>query len=179
MIDRFREVILSKRRSSSIHNFEELVSILVTRDFVDPFNKSTWGRLDDVCKKIAERSFIRPQPTAAPEPQPPPPPVGNTPQHESSVVPGEVVNFLSTRISFSWRNFARGLKVSGSDIDRIDSMCGTNNSECVKQVLLHYEKIMPWTSDSRNIIEDIYRSLKLLRKDYLIDEFNNLTKMHR
>lgn len=56
-VPRFEKVIASKRRSSLIDTFEEFVTVLIKRDFIDPSNKSTWSLLDEVCLEFEGRRF--------------------------------------------------------------------------------------------------------------------------
>ena len=49
IIPRFEVVIASKRRSSLIKTFEDLVMLLIKRNAIDPSNKSTWSTLNEVC----------------------------------------------------------------------------------------------------------------------------------
>lgn len=182
MVKSFEKEIASNRRSSLIQSFEELVMLLVRRLVIDPEDVSTWTNLNNVCMKFGGKPFYIPNfseqilhqgVSAAPNSN-----TGNDTRNSHLLHPdGPIVVYLSKRIQFSWRNFARGLKVPQGDIDKIEKTHGSDYKSCIKAVLEEYKENLSWASPSNgNIIKDIRNSLRLLQKDYLIEEFERLTE---
>ncbi|XP_034237961.1 uncharacterized protein LOC117643277 [Thrips palmi] len=184
MVKSCEKVIASKRRCSLIQNFQELVMILVRRLFVDPDDESTWANLNDLCIKYGGQPFYTPKSSTHLSAQ-------NLQQQRVSPLHsnvshgapdlldpnGDIVNYLSENIRYSWRNFARGLKVKGGTIDKIEMTCGSDDHEaCMRAVLADYKKNKKWASESNgDVLKDIYQALTLLQKEYLLKEFQRLT----
>ncbi|KAK3931808.1 Transcription-associated protein 1 [Frankliniella fusca] len=157
----FKTEIDSNRSLERICTFEELIAVLLKRDFINDDDRTTWKKLNPILQKYEDVSFYRNQDSCL----------------NSSH--GNVISYLSKRISYSWRFFARNLGLMQIHIDDIEQECGKNYSKCVIQVLHTYEKNRGWMSKTGSTFGDIHRALKLLNSgdevEYLVNGFVRLT----
>ncbi|XP_026288853.1 uncharacterized protein LOC113213861 [Frankliniella occidentalis] len=165
----FRTEIDSNRRLESINTFDELIAVLVKRNFIDDSDMKTWTKLNPKFQKYEQILFhedngfsVRPQ--------------NHLRARQHICLTDDVIVYLSSRITHSWRNFGRNLGLTQKHIDEIEKKYDTDYPQCVREVLQIYEENQAWMSKSNgNPLEDIMKTFELINRGYLIPEFTRLT----
>ncbi|XP_052131788.1 uncharacterized protein LOC127751774 [Frankliniella occidentalis] len=158
----FRTEIDSNRCLESINTFDELIVVLVKRNFIDDSDRKTWTKLNPKFQKYEQILFyedngfsVRPQ------------------SHLRARLTDDVIDYFSSiPIGHSWRDFGRNLGLKQKHIDEIEKKYDTDYRSCVGEVLQIYEQM---SRSTNNPLEDITKAFDLINRGYLKPGFSTLS----